>query len=47
MFTLFSNSKRFPTIKHVNIRDVHLYMIKFEESIKNFEDLQKESTSGS
>ncbi len=47
MFTLFSNQKRFPIIKHVNIRDVHLYMVKFEESIRNFEDLQKETTGGS
>lgn len=42
MFTLFKSSSRFPKIKPVNLKFIHLYVAKFEESIKNFEELQKE-----
>ncbi len=43
MFTLLSRTKSFPRIRPVDIRDIHLYMMKFEESLKNFEALQKET----
>jgi hypothetical protein len=43
MFTLLSPSKSFPSIKTVDIKDIHLYVKKFEESLRNFEELQKES----
>jgi hypothetical protein len=42
MFTLFKPSPRFPQIKRIDIKAVHLYLTKFEESIKNFEEMQKE-----
>ncbi len=42
MFTLFKASQKFPKIKPVNLKFVQLYMTKFEESLKNFEELQKE-----
>lgn len=42
MFTLFKPSPRFPQIKRIDIKSVHLYLTKFEESIKNFEEMQKE-----
>lgn len=42
MFILFKNSPRFPVIKPVNIRQIQSYLSKFEESIKNFEEVQKE-----
>jgi hypothetical protein len=43
MFTLFKASPKFPKVKPVNLKFVQLYMTKFEESLKNFEELQKES----
>jgi hypothetical protein len=43
MFILFKASQKFPNVKTVNLRFVQLYMTKFEESLKNFEELQKES----
>ncbi len=43
MFTLFQSSKKFPQIRYVNLNQVHLYMMKFEESIRNLEEFQKES----
>ena len=43
MFNLFQPSKKFPQIRYINLNQVHLYMAKFEESIRNFEEIQKES----
>ena len=43
MFNLLQPSKKFPKIKYVNLNQVQMYMIKFEESIRNFEEIQKES----
>ena len=43
MFTLFKSSPKFPIVKPVNIRLVHNYLQKFEESLKNFEEIQKEA----
>lgn len=43
MFTLIDPSKSYPRIKRVDIRDVRLYMTKFEESLKNLEAVQKEN----
>ncbi|MBY5952543.1 hypothetical protein OU792_15340 [Algoriphagus sp. NF] len=43
MFTLFKNSPKFPVVKPVNISLVRNYMVKFEESLKNFEEIQKEA----
>jgi hypothetical protein len=43
MFTLFKSSPKFPKLNPVNLKTVQLYLVKFEESIKNFEELQKES----
>lgn len=42
MFTLFNPTKSFPKIQNVNLKAIHLYMVKFEESLKNFDELQKE-----
>lgn len=42
MFTLYKITPKFPKIKPVNIRFVKLYAQKFEESLKNLEELQKE-----
>jgi hypothetical protein len=42
MFTLFKVSPKFPKIQPVDIKVIRLYMSKFEESLKNFEELQKE-----
>ncbi|EOZ92316.1 hypothetical protein A33Q_4409 [Indibacter alkaliphilus LW1] len=42
MFTLYKPSPRFPQIKRIDIRTVQLYLSKFEESIRNFEEIQKE-----
>ncbi|EMS31838.1 hypothetical protein C943_01797 [Mariniradius saccharolyticus AK6] len=43
MFTLFMNSPRFPKVKPVNLKFVQSYIQKFEESLKVYEELQKES----
>lgn len=43
MFTLLSPTKTYPRIKAVDIKDIHQYMMKFEESLKNLEAVQKES----
>ena len=43
MFTLFKSSPKFPVLKPVNIRLAHNYLLKFEESLKNFEEIQKEA----
>lgn len=42
MFTLFKSSPRFPKLNPVNIRFVQEYFSKFEESLKNLEEIQKE-----
>jgi hypothetical protein len=42
MFTLFKASPKFPKIRPVDLKTVRLYVTKFEESLKNFEELQKE-----
>ncbi|EKB50539.1 hypothetical protein B879_00741 [Cecembia lonarensis LW9] len=42
MFTLFKASPKFPKVKTVDLKAVRLYVSKFEESLKNFEELQKE-----
>ena len=43
MFTLFKSSPKFPVVKPVNIIQVKNYLVKFEESLKNFEENQKEA----
>ncbi|TDQ17587.1 hypothetical protein DFQ04_2242 [Algoriphagus boseongensis] len=43
MFTLFKSSPKFPVVKPVNIVQVKNYFMKFEESLKIFEEIQKES----
>lgn len=43
MFILFKASPKFPKIQPVDIKVIRLYMSKFEESLKNFEELQKDS----
>jgi hypothetical protein len=45
MFRLFNPSKNFPKVRTVNIKDIQMYMIKFEESLKILEEVQKESFS--
>jgi hypothetical protein len=42
MFTLFKSSPRFPKVNPVNLKFVQLYLDKFEESLRNFEELQRE-----
>ncbi|MFL0684528.1 hypothetical protein CLV31_108173 [Algoriphagus aquaeductus] len=42
MFTLFKAAPKFPVVKPVNIRQIQSYLSKFEESIKAFEEVQKE-----
>jgi D-aminopeptidase len=42
MFTLFKSSPKFPRVQRVDIKTVRLYISKFEESLRNFEELQKE-----
>ncbi|MCR9016343.1 hypothetical protein [Aquiflexum gelatinilyticum] len=44
MFTLFNSSPRFPKVNPVNLKFVQQYIIKFEESLRNFEELQKEGS---
>jgi len=43
MFTLFKTSPKFPIVKPVNIRQIQNYLSKFEESLKAFEEVQKEA----
>jgi hypothetical protein len=43
MFTLYKSPPKFPVVKPVNIRLVHNYFEKFEESLKIFEEIQRES----
>jgi hypothetical protein len=47
MFRLLNPSKNFPKIRPVNIKDIQMYMVKFEESLKVLEEVQKESFSTS
>lgn len=42
MFTLFKPTRSFPKTQNVNLKVIQLYMVKFEESLKNFDELQKE-----
>jgi len=42
MFTLFKTSPKFPKVKRVDLKAIRLYVSKFEESLKNFDELQKE-----
>ncbi len=43
MFILFKSSPKFPVVKPVNIKQIQNYFSKFEESLKTFEEIQKES----
>lgn len=43
MFTLYKASPKFPKIKPIDIKVIRLYFSKFEESLKNFEELQKDT----
>ncbi|MFN3801891.1 hypothetical protein [Belliella pelovolcani] len=43
MFTLFKASPKFPKIQPVNLKFIQCYFEKFEESLRNFEEVQKES----
>ncbi|SIN94778.1 hypothetical protein SAMN05444394_2458 [Algoriphagus halophilus] len=42
MFTLFQSYPKFPVVKRTNVRMTKNYISKFEESLKNFEEFQKE-----
>ena len=42
MITLFKASPKFPKISPLDLKTVILYVTKFEESLRNFEELQKE-----
>ncbi len=43
MFTLFKSAPKFPVVKPVNLSLAKSYLIKFEESLRNFEEIQKEA----
>jgi hypothetical protein len=43
MFPLFKSSPKFPVVKPINIRQAKNYLRKFEESLKNFEEMQNET----
>lgn len=43
MFILFKSSPKFPIVRHVNIKQIQNYLNKFEESLRAFEEIQKES----
>ncbi|MFD2035693.1 hypothetical protein ACFSKL_12890 [Belliella marina] len=45
MFTLYKASPKFPKIQPLNTKFIQRYIEKFEESIRNFEELQKERVS--
>ncbi len=45
MFTLFKSSPLIPKVKPVDLRFISLYLNKFDESLRNWEELQKDSTS--
>lgn len=42
MFTLFQTFPKFPEVQRINVRMAKNYISKFEESLKNFEEFQKE-----
>lgn len=44
MFQLFRPPKKFPQIRYVNLNQIQLYIMKFEESIKNLEEIQNENS---
>jgi len=43
MFPLFKTSPKFPQVKPINLSLAKSYLKKFEESLKNFEEFQKEA----
>ncbi|WPR75460.1 hypothetical protein [Algoriphagus sp. NG3] len=43
MFTLFKTSPKFPQVKPINLKMAKSYLMKFEESLRNFEEIQKEA----
>ncbi|WP_169817511.1 hypothetical protein [Algoriphagus vanfongensis] len=43
MFTLFKSSPKFPVVKPVDIPTVKSYVVKFEESLRNLDEIQKEA----
>lgn len=43
MFTLFKSSPKFPVLKPVNLGIAKNYLLKFEEALKVFEEIQKEA----
>lgn len=44
MFPLFKSSPKFPQVKPINLKMTKTYLLKFEESLKNLEEFQKEAT---
>jgi hypothetical protein len=42
MFTLFKSTPIVPKVKPVNLRFINSYWKKFEESLRNLDELQKE-----
>jgi hypothetical protein len=45
MFPLFKSSPKFPKVKTVNLKIIQMYIAKFEESLRNLEEYQKEVKS--
>jgi len=45
MFILFQSSPKYPVLKPVDLRCVQLYYTKFEEALKNLEEIQKDKTA--
>lgn len=43
MFVLFKTPPKFPVVKPVNIGLTKNYLIKFEESLRIFDEVQQES----
>jgi hypothetical protein len=43
MFQLFKTPPKFPVVKPINIHQAKNYLHKFEESLKIFEEIQKEA----
>jgi len=43
MFILFKASPKFSAMKPTNVKQVRNYLQKFEESLKNFEEIQNEA----
>jgi len=42
MFTLFKSPPQYPRFTPIDLNGIHSYLVKFEESLRNFEELQKE-----